>query len=276
MFILQLFKWILNLNKEWWHNCPFIMLGGDQPEPPSAPPVQNFEETSQEAIQAQIDATPQILATQKEFGPQFTQLDLDQIKQFGPQFAEELLSLQEQFGPRTAAALREEQRALSPELALAQDELAGFFGQEGELSPQEERQFLQDQRASQGVRGFALESGVGAEAELEGLTRLRQDLKTRRLNIALSTAGRVPVQGISQQQQGQFGPGQLVSNVNPNQAFGYNTSIFGTQAGMAANIFGTQSSAASAQRGQNIGLIGAGIGAAGTIGGASKFITGGN
>ena len=236
--------------------------GGGQPEPPTPPTP---EETSAQAIQAQIEATPRILEAQREFGPQFTQLQLEQLQQFGPEVAETLLGLQQEFGPQITAALREEQAALAPELTAAQGVLTEFLGQEDLLTPQEERRLQQDVRAAQGVRGFALESGLGAEQEIEELTRLRQELKTRRLNIALSTAGRVPIGGQTQFQPSPqaFGPGQLVQNVAPSQIFGLAGSVFGTQ----ANIFGTQSQAATAQRGQTLGLIGAGLGAAGTVGG---------
>lgn len=228
--------------------------GGDQPEPPPQPTAQ---ETTAESIQAQVSSLPDILAAQQEFGPQFTQLDLEQLQQFGPQFAETLLGLQREFGPQITAALREEQAQLAPELTAAQGVLTEFLGQEDLLTPQEERQLQQDVRGAQGVRGFALESGLGAEQEIEELTRLRQELKTRRLNIALSTAGRVPIGGQSQFQPSQqaFGPGQLVQNVAPSQIFGLAGQNFATQGG----IFGAQLSAQGGGAGGLLGGIAGGL-----------------
>ena len=238
-----------------WGMYPITGGGGDQPEPPSvSAAAPTPEETTQQAIQSQIAATPQILATQREFGPQFTQLELEQLQEFGPQFAQTALDLQKRFGPQIGEALRAEQEAAQPELGAARRTLTEFLEQPEELTSEEQRKFTQDLRAAQGVRGFALESGLGAEDELRQLTELRQSLKTRRLNIALATAGRAPVTGGTQAQQTSFGPGQLVQNVTPGQIFGLAASTFGTQAGAQASIFGAQSAAATARRGQNIGL----------------------
>lgn len=232
--------------------------GGDEPPPAPTP-----EETSEQAIQAQIEATPKILETQREFGPQFTQLTLEQLQQFGPQFAQTALDLQREFGPQIGAALRAEQEAAAPELGAAREALTSFLQQEDLLTPEEERQTLQDIRQAQNVRGFGIASGVGAQDELRKLTDLRQQLKTRRLNIALSTAGRAPVTGGSQfQAAGQaFGPGQLIQNVQPGQIFGLASSTFATQ----ANIFNQQ---------QQRGGIGGQIGGA-VLGGLLGSFTGG-
>tara|TARA_Y100000310_G_scaffold258992_1_gene267544 strand:+ start:384 stop:1232 length:849 start_codon:yes stop_codon:yes gene_type:complete len=257
MFFIQLFKWLRGLafsKGEWWVGCPFILCGGSDPQPPPPPPAPTIEETTAQTIQAQVAATPDILAAQQEFGPQFTQLELEQLQRFGPEFTQTLLDLQEQFGPQVTAALRKEQQALAPELTAAQDVLTEFLGQEDLLTDKETQQFQQDIRQAQNVRGFGIASGVGAEKELEDLTRLRQDLKTRRLNLALSTAGRVPISAGSQVQQQQFGPGQLIQNVSPGQAFGLASSTFGTQ----GSIFGAQAqfAAQSAQPGIGGQIVG--------------------
>lgn len=356
-------------------------MGGDtttiqSPAPPVAPAA---GETTREAIQAQTESLPDILAAQQEFGPQFTQQQLEQLQQFGPEFTEQLLGLQEKFGPRVGEALRAEQEATQPELGAAREELTGFLGEAGGVSPEEAALFgpesgaarqtgierlrqisageegaitpdfsgagraaleefvgqeggfsprelsalQQDIRGAQGVRGFGLVSGAGAEAEasiiseqrrarelqrqqvagqlaqfetgeaqfgaglqeaalgrraqaaqvattlpdeLKQLLELQRGLQTQRLNIALSTAGRAPVQGISQTQQqpGAGGPGQLVQNVTPGQIFGLASGNFGTQAG----IFGTQAGLASQQAqlnaqgspfGQILGQVGGGL-----------------
>lgn len=92
-----------------------------QPTPPPAPP--SAGETSAQAIQAQIDALPKILASQQQYGPQFSQLNLQELQQFGPQFAEEALRLQRQYAPQFA----EVERGLSPELVGAQQTLTNFL-----------------------------------------------------------------------------------------------------------------------------------------------------
>ena len=240
-------------------------MGSTKVEAPPAPVAPTAGETTRQAIQGQIESLPDILAAQQEFGPQFAQTNLTQqlqdLQQFGPQQAQARLDLQNQFGPQFAEALRREQEAGSPELGAARTALTDYLSQPDLMTPEEERQAQQDIRSAQNVRGFALESGVGAQSELEKLTGLRQQLKERRLNIALSTSGRAPITGNSQFQGQQFGPGQLVQNVTPGNIFGQANSNFATQ----ANIFGTQSANAQANSGGGIGgqLLGAGLGAFG-------------
>lgn len=159
------------------------------------------------------------------------------------------------------------ERQLSPELAEAQRTLADFLAQTDEEEFQRLRPgLLEDVRGAQSLRGLGAISPLGSIDESVQLQRLKQSLKDRRLNVALSTAGRVPISGVPQI-QGQAGVGQLVQNVNPESIFNYqqglnnfNASIFGTQ----ANIFGNTYANVTARRGQNISIINAGLGAAGT------------
>lgn len=216
------------------------MGGGSQPSAPAPPPAPpSVGETSAQAIQAQIDALPKILEAQKQYGGQFSELNLKELEQYGPQFAQAALDLQKQFGPQFA----EVERSLSPELAGAQDTLKNFFAQTDEAEYQSLRPgLLEDVRSAQSLRGLGAISPLGSIDESVQLQRLKQSLKDRRLNVALSTAGRVPISGVPQI-QGQTGTGQLVNNVDPNSIFNYqsslnnfNASIFDTQAG----IFGNQ------------------------------------
>lgn len=212
--------------------------GNDAPAPAPPAPVASAQETSAQAIQAQIDALPQILASQEQYGPEFSNLNLSQLKEFGPQFAEAALQLQERYAPRFA----EIERSLSPELAGAQKTLADFLNQTDDQEYAALRPgLLEDVRSAQSMRGLGAISPLGSIDESVQLARLRQSLKDRRLNIALSTAGRVPISSFPTV-QGQTGTGQLVQNVNPDSIFGYqqglnnfNASVFGSQAGMYNN-----------------------------------------
>lgn len=168
------------------------------------------------------------------------------------------------------------ERSLSPELAGAQKTLADFLAQNDEqefnsLKPG----LIDDIRSAQSSRGIGAISPLGSIDESVQLMRLKQSLKDRRLNVALSTAGRVPISQMPTV-QGQTGTGQLVNNVNPDSIFNYqqslnnfNASIFGTQ----ANLYNTSYNNATARRGQNMDLlgsiVGAGGSAAGTIGAAN-------
>jgi hypothetical protein len=227
-------------------------MGGGEPAPvqqPATPPSSG--ETSAQAIQAQIDALPKILEAQKQYGGQFSEEQLKSLQTYGPQFAEAALKLQKQYAPQFA----EIERSLSPELAGAQDTLAKFFAETDQqefdaLKPG----LLEDVRSAQSQRGLGAISPLGSIDESVQLQRLKQSLKDRRLNMALSTAGRVPISAMPQV-QGQTGVGQLVQNVNPESIFNYqqslnnfNASIFGTN----ANIYGTQYNNMTARRGQNM------------------------
>lgn len=234
----------------------------ESPSPPPAPPSAN--ETSAQAIQAQIDALPKILAAQQQYGPQFSGLELSQLQQYGPQFAQTALDLQREYGPQFADV----ERSLSPELAGAQSTLANFLSQTDDKEYESLRPgLIEDVRAGQSQRGLGAISPLGSIDESVQLQRLRQSLKDRRLNIALSTAGRVPISSMPTV-QGQTGTGQLVNNVNPDSIFGYqqglnnfNASIFGTQ----ANIYGNRLQNSGSPMGAILGgLAGSVVGGAGT------------
>lgn len=228
------------------------MGGGNVPEQPAAPPAPpSSAETSAQAIQAQIDALPKILEAQQKYGGQFSEEQLKSLQTYGPQFAQVALDLQKKYGPEFAAV----ERSLSPELAGAQDTLKNFFDQTDQQEYEALKPgLLEDVRSAQSVRGLGAISPLGSIDESVQLQRLKQSLKDRRLNIALSTAGRVPISSMPTV-QGQTGTGQLVSNVNPDSIFNYqkslndfNASIFGTQ----SNIYGTAYNNATARRGQNM------------------------
>jgi len=74
-------------------------------------------------------------------------------------------------------------------------------------------------RAAQSVRGIGDISPLGAIQESAEIQRLRSNLRARRINVALSTAGRVPIGGVPTV-QGTIGRGQLVQNVSPENIFG--------------------------------------------------------
>lgn len=250
-------------------------MGGDNVVQPAAPaPAPSVSETSAEAIQAQIDALPKILAAQQQYGGQFSEEQLQSLQKYGPQFAQAALELQKTYAPQFA----EVERSLSPELAGAQQTLANFLSSTDQaeydaLAPG----LLQDVRAGQSQRGLGAISPLGSIDESVQLQRLKQSLKDRRLNVALSTAGRVPISSFPTV-QGQTGTGQLVQNVNPESIFGYqqglnnfNASVFGTQAGMYNNQVANQSDVFGTILGSVAGGVGGGLGtglgykAAGTV-----------
>lgn len=249
-------------------------MGGDSQAAPTPAPAPSVGETSAQAIQAQIDALPKILASQQQYGPQFSQLNLEQLQKYGPEFAQAALDLQRKFGPQFAQI----ERDLSPELAGAQDTLANYFKGDDEAEYNSLQPFLQEKiRASQSQRGLGTISPLGSIDESVQLAQLKQSLKDRRLNVALSTAGRVPIGGMPTV-QGQTGTGQLVQNVSPDSIFGYqqglnnfNASIFGTQAGMYNQNTASQGNPWGSILGSLAGGVGGGIGTGAGFGLSKKF-----
>lgn len=252
------------------------MGGGDapqpQPVPASAPAAPSASETSAQAIQAQIDALPKILAAQKEFGGQFTQQELSHLKQFGPEYAQIAMDLERQFGTQLAQQTRAEQAILAPERIAGSEYLTNYLTGAEDLTPQEERQATQRMRAGQSERGMAF-AGQSAADELKALTEMRQNLKTRKINTALGVAGQQPGFGTSTvTPSSQAFGSQLVQNTTPAQTFGLAASNYATQSGNWQ--FGNQMASSNWQANKAYmgdvygGLIG---GAGSTLGGfASK------
>jgi hypothetical protein len=210
-------------------------MGGDQPQQPTPAPAPSVSETSAQSIQAQIDALPKILQAQQTYGSQFSNEQLKALQEFGPQFAQTALDLEQKFAPQ----YKQISDTLNPEIGVAQSTLATFLGGTDQaeydaLMPG----VLQQVRAGQSQRGLGAISPLGSIDESVQLAQLKQSLKDRRLNIALSTAGRVPIGGMANV-QGTTGTGQLVQNISPGDAMGYqsslnnfNASIFNSSAGM--------------------------------------------
>jgi hypothetical protein len=226
-------------------------MGGSQPQTPAPPPQPpSTTETSAQAIQAQIDALPKILEAQQKYGDQFSQEQLDALNQFGPQFAESALNLQQKYAPQYKAI----SDILNPEIGVAQKTLADFLSQTDDaeynaLVPGA----VADFRAAQSQRGIGAISPLGSIDESVQLVRLKQSLKDRRLNVAMSTAGRVPISGMAQV-NGTSGTGQLVQNVNPDSVFNYQNGLNNFSAQLydsQAGIFNSQSVAATARRESN-------------------------
>jgi hypothetical protein len=235
--------------------------GGDEQQAPTA------KETSAEAIQAQLNALPQIVSAQRQFGPELTQIQLDSLNRFGPQFAQASIALEKQFGPQLAEATLASQNVLDPSRSAGSQAIAKYLqGGPDQLTPEEEAKFRGDVRAAQSTRGLA-ESGFGAQDEFAQLTGLRQQLKSRYLETALSASGRLPTGGrasVNNASQA-FGPGMLVQNVDPSSYMSYQSNL---------NSFNAQNQSQGSIGGQLLGSIaGAGLGA--LTGGVGTGIAGG-
>jgi hypothetical protein len=218
-----------------------------EPTPPSV------EQTSAQAMQAQISNLPEMLKAQQQYGPQFTQQYLSELQQFAPQ----LLGFQRQM-----------ESEYTPELASARKVLDEYFAQEQQLTPYEERQAKETFRSGQAARGMA-QTGMGAQEELRGLTALRQQLKSQRLGLAMQMAGMGSPQTAAMTTMSPVANLGL-QNVNPAQTFGLTQSNYQSQ-------MNNQQQGGFSVGGALGGGLGAGIGAAGLFatpftGGASTLV----
>jgi len=241
------------------------MGGSPQPQQIAPPATPSTTETSAQAISAQIEALPRILEAQRTFGPQFTQLELEQMRQFGGQFVEEALNLERQFGVPLAQQTRAEQAILAPERIAGSDFLTAYLNEPTDLSEGEEAQAKQQIRAGQAERGMAF-AGSSSDDELRALTEMRQALKTRKIQTALSVAGQQPATGTSTVNSPNTFGSQLVQNVTPAQTFALTASNYATGAGM----YNASQANATQRQGQWLNFGGNLFGGAGT-----KFLFGG-
>ena len=259
------------MNKIWEHFYKRVVCckrGGGGDSEPTPPPAPSPMETSEQAIQAQIDALPKILEAQKQYGSQFSDQQLSQLNEFGPQYAQASLDLSQQFGGDFAQQVKDEQDILDPSRSAGSDAITKFLeaGPQG-LTANEEDDIMRTSRNATASRGLG-ESGFGALDETVNLFNARQNINSRYLNVGLSAAGRLPAAGGATVGANPASYGnQMVQNVSPSQIFGaqsannaYNSSIFNTQSQSAAG-------------GGNMGSIGSMAGMA--IGGLLAAPTGG-
>lgn len=185
-------------------------MGGDSdssPQPTPAP-APSASQTYKQAIQDQLEMAPETWAATEKYGTLYTEL----------------------------------QRRLNPELAGASTTLSNY------LSGTDEQEYeslkpglIQDIRAGQSARGIGDISPLGSLDEGVQVARLKQALKDRRLNIALSTAGRQPIgsyAGVTNDTSSILGYQSSVNSMN--------ASIYGAQANMwnqqqqsSGNVLGT-------------------------------------
>lgn len=222
---------------------------------PPAPP--SPAEITQQSIQAQTQSLPQILHAQEQYGGQFTEQELNLIREFAPQFLQEQLNLETEFGPQFSAAARETLGAYAPERIKAQDLLTNYLSTPDGMTDQETALIQDQSRAAQSARGLA-ETGFGAVEEVRALADFRRQIQAQQLQIGLALAGQVPTNPIFATQIPNVSPGQLVSNVTPSDIFGLTNNVYNTQAQIAANNASNRSD-----------ILGALIGAVGTLGGAA-------
>lgn len=258
-----------------------------------APPPRNYGQETRDTLQAQIDLAPQRYAAEAEYAPKYAALNAQIARQLAPEVASiygtiapQLAQTEAQtrgiaragdisdietLGPRAREAIR----ASSPEAARLADTLAAQ-AQSGlaagsRLTPEQQRMAQQQARAGMAARGLA-ESPRGVVEEAVRQQMMGAGLQQQRQQQAM--------QGIAAQ-QGVYGDVFQQVLGRPSAAFAMAPGAFGQAQGMApgmlfqpesqyaADIYGgnlqSQLAARTASAANQTALIGAGIGALGSL-----------
>ena len=263
-----------------------------------APAPRNYAAETRDTLQAQLDLAPQKYAAEAQFAPKYQALQLGLLKQATP----ELLALyKEQIAPtmgEVEAAARSRSRAgdiadiarLGPQAREAmrgaapeQTQIADILAQNAtsnllagsRLTPEQQRMAQQQARIASSARGMAqgpqaaFQEALRSQLMGAGIQQQRQQQAMGALQAGQGVYGDVfqqvlgrpsqafaGSQGFLGQAQG-FNPGQLF---NPESAYAQNLFAGNQQTQMAANAAGASATS---------GLIGAGLGAIGSIGGGA-------
>jgi hypothetical protein len=260
----------------------------------AAPEARNYGNEMRDTLQSQIDLAPQLYGAEKQFRGKYAQLDMDIAKQMSPQLLDlyessqsrlgemdrEQLDLQrggdiaaiEKYGGRARAALdaaNPEQAALLKEL---NSQAMGDLQLGGQLNAGERRTINQSARGAQAARGFGYginDAAIESWAQLQGSEQKRQ----QRQGFAQSMVG--------MNQATKADPFMAIlgrpSSMNPmmgsgvvGQAQGFNPgAMFSPESQYAGDIYNQnyqgQLAARTASAKNRASLIGAGLGAAGSI-----------
>lgn len=256
------------------------------PPPPPAPAAPtasssaaDFAASYPKIMETYIQNLPALLKAQFEaesqYAPQLTSLQSDVALQQYPKFLAAELEAQKTYGPQLTQAAYDIQKQLYPETTGLQEKLAGVASRGmDEPVPDAVRQSYLDELNS-GL-GYNVSSPVAADYRSRGLMTLQEDWKRYYQNLALTVSGRQPLQGNVSPTAGtgQYrGPqiGDLTGGYNPGQVMGFNQGIYGSQAGYAANTYGSFAGAHQffpiTQSSRSSQYLGAALGLGGAIGG---------
>jgi len=267
---------------------------------PDAPKVPSYGAQMQSALRAQERIAPRLLSLERQYQPQFTALNLQQLggALFGAEGQPGYLGILQQLAPEyrqleaqdTAALRAEETRQLgqfAPQYVQTYRQAAGTQGllsglqQQAEqelaagasLTPEEQRQSQQATRAAFAGRGLGLTNrAIGSE--ILNQYGLGQERLQQRRQFAGQTAAQLESSGMPQYYNTMMGGGSLQNLMGlAGGAQGLTSGrFFNPESQMAMDISGqrSQSQAASSAAGaaNRSAMIGAGAGAVGLVGAA--------
>ena len=255
-----------------------------------------YRNETRETLQAQIDLMPQLFGAESKWQPRFAQMQMDIQQQMAPQ----IMGMMEQFQPRLAAMDRQTLQAqreadigamekLGPRaldamrgLDPAKTKLMDSLTQQaqegvdagGALSGMEQRRYTQNVRGAQAARGMGMGPSDAAyeAAELQLGGERRQQQRTSEGYRALGMRQGMMGDPFMQILGKPSGVNPMMAMQAAGQGRGYSPgALFNPESNYAANIYSGNQQAINTQRmaqmqGQNA-LMGAGIGALGSIGG---------
>ena len=263
-----------------------------------APAPRNYAQETADTLRTQLELAPERYAAEAQFAPRYQALQLDLLRQATP----ELLALyKEQIAPtmgEVEAAARSRSRAgdiadiarLGPQAREAmrgaapeQTQIADILAQNAtsnllagsRLTPEQQRMAQQQARIASSARGMA----QGPQAAFQ------EALRSQLMGAGIQQQRQQQAMGALQAGQGVYGDVFQQVLGRPSQAFagsqgflgqaqGFNPGqLFNPESAYAANLFGgnqqTQMAANAAGASATSGLIGAGLGAIGSIGGGA-------
>jgi hypothetical protein len=216
-------------------------MGGDtviqQPQTPAPP-------TAGQNMADYVAGLPAMYQAQMEWNPKLAQQQLDLTTQYAPQYSELMKNTNESLYPGiTSMNEKLTQQAMS--------------GMDAAVPEAMRAQYLDSLRSEIGGNAG---SGIGADYVSRGLVNQNEQYKQYYQNMALSLTGRQP---LTQAQSPQFN--DVGSGYNYGQVANNNMQGYGNYAGLYGSMYGSNQQAQSELTKAQYGLIGSGIGAAGTM-----------
>lgn len=184
--------------------------------------------------------------------------------QYAPQEAALQVALAQQYAQPMGEALKASQEAMYPtETAITQQ--AGEQALEGmqsqELPDWAKQKYLDEMRANLGTN---VGSGIGADYTSRNLLEQGKNWQDYYRNLGLSISGKQPIYSAQP-----VGYTNQMAAYTPQTVFGYNAQNYGNYANAYSSMYGANAQLAGQRYASNMNLIGSGIGAAGSMGGAA-------
>lgn len=263
-----------------------------------APPARDYARETYDTLQTQINLAPDLYAAEERFRPKYAQLDLDIAKQLAPDLLDlyetsqrrlgaldrETLAAQreadisaiEDYGTRAMQGYRAAADAANPEQAALMAELnrqaLSDLKLGGQLNASERRDLQQSARGAQAARGFGYginDAAIESWAQMQGSDQKRR----QRQGFAQSMAGLNQANSVDPFMAILGRPSSMTPAMTGSfvgQAQGFNPgAMFSPESQYAADIYNQnyqgQLAARTATAKNRASMIGAGMGAVGSI-----------